>query len=54
MNWVDMHVHSRFSFDGKADSAEECEAAIRRGLHGICFTEHFSADPLDVSYGVLD
>ena len=54
MNRVDMHVHSRFSFDGKSDMLEECKVAMDKGLSGICFTDHFSVDPLDVSYGVLD
>jgi histidinol-phosphatase (PHP family) len=54
MNLVDMHVHSIFSFDGKDSLLQECEAALEKELCGICFTEHFSADKFDVSYGVLD
>ena len=54
MEQYDMHVHSRFSFDGKDELPKECAAARERGIAGLCFTEHFSVDPADVSYGVLD
>ncbi len=49
----DQHVHTTFSFDGKMAMEEACDAAVRKGLSGLTFTEHFSVDPLDVSYGVL-
>lgn len=54
MQCYDQHVHSTFSFDGQAQLADECAAAAAAGLAGLTFTEHFSVDPLDVSYGVLD
>ena len=54
MEQYDMHVHSRFSFDGKDELPKECAAARERGIAGLCFTEHFSVDPADVSYGVRD
>ena len=37
----DCHVHSDISPDGKASMEEMCEAAIRRGLSEIVFTEHY-------------
>ena len=53
MERYDQHVHSSYSFDSQERLEDECEAALQRGLRGITFTEHFSVDPLDVSYGVL-
>jgi len=54
MKVIDMHVHTAFSFDGRSTVEEECQTAFSNNLSGICFTEHFSVDPADVSYGVLD
>lgn len=39
---VDMHVHSRASGDSDADPEELILRAIKIGLHGIAFTEHYS------------
>lgn len=39
---VDLHVHSRFSGDNDSDPEESVMQAIRRGLTGIAFTEHYS------------
>ena len=54
MKIVDYHVHSKNSFDGKETVEEMCKRAIELGIYEICFTEHFSVDPRDVSFGVLD
>lgn len=54
MDLYDCHTHSTFSFDGKAGLEEQCQAAWDKGMKGICFTEHFSVDERDVSYGVMD
>jgi len=54
MEVVDYHVHSNNSFDGKNSIEEMCRKAIEKNLSEICFTEHFSVDPRDVSYRVLD
>lgn len=53
MKKYDQHVHSSFSFDSKELLENECHEAIRKDLQGLTITEHFSVDPLDVSYGVL-
>lgn len=39
---VDLHVHSRFSGDNDSDPEESIMRAIRLGLTGIAFTEHYS------------
>lgn len=39
---VDMHVHTMHSGDNDAEPIETIEEAIRRGLDGIAFTEHYS------------
>ena len=54
MKVVDYHVHSNNSFDGKNSIEEMCKKAIEINLSEICFTEHFSVDPRDVSYHVLN
>ena len=54
MKIIDYHVHSTNSFDGKSTIGEMCRKGMEMGLSEICFTEHFSVDPRDVSYGVLD
>jgi predicted metal-dependent phosphoesterase TrpH len=39
---VDLHVHSKYSGDNPSDPDETILHAIRKGLHGIVFTEHYS------------
>ena len=43
----DQHLHSRHSMDSKTAPADNVEAAIRRGLAGLTFTEHFDTHPDD-------
>jgi len=43
----DQHLHSRHSFDSKADPSENVEAAVEKRLAGLTFTEHFDAHPDD-------
>lgn len=54
MEIFDQHNHSSFSFDSDTSVEEKCRGAIKLGLAGICLTEHFSVDELDVSFGYLD
>ncbi|MCC6629088.1 MAG: histidinol-phosphatase HisJ family protein [Chloroflexi bacterium] len=44
---VDSHVHSTFSCDGRATTAEMVEQAIRLGVRELTFTEHIDLDPGD-------
>ena len=47
---IDLHVHSRFSGDTDAEPEELIMHAIKQGLHGIAFTEHYSyevSEPLE-------
>jgi len=41
----DFHMHSKVSFDGKADAAAMVSAAEAMGLREICFTEHIDYTP---------
>lgn len=56
---IDLHVHSRYSGDNDADPEEAVLAAIKLGLHGIAFTEHYwyaaseHAERLSELYGRL-
>lgn len=43
MLW-DTHMHTRFSTDSKAEPSAMAEEAIRRGLAGICITDHLDYD----------
>ena len=47
MKLYDQHLHSRHSFDSKADPARNVERAIELGLAGLTFTEHFDVHPDD-------
>ena len=47
---ADMHIHSRFSVDGKDDVMTMCRVAIGSDMGYICFTEHFDMNPRD--YGI--
>lgn len=40
----DLHIHSRFSFDSRADPARIVAAARKRGLRGIAVTDHDSIE----------
>lgn len=47
MTLYDQHLHSRHSFDSKAEPVGNVEAAIGKGLAGLTFTEHFDVHPDD-------
>ncbi len=54
MDLYDQHLHSKHSFDSKADPRENVEAAIERGLSGLTFTEHYDVNPDDWKSCVYD
>lgn len=39
---VDLHCHSKYSHDTYLEPERVIERALRCGLDGVCFTEHFS------------
>lgn len=43
MLW-DTHMHCHFSGDSEASPRDMIESAIRKGLSGICFTDHLDLD----------
>lgn len=43
MLW-DTHMHSHFSGDSQASMEDMAEAAVRKNLDGICFTDHLDID----------
>ena len=43
-NLYDMHIHTHFSGDSEALPADIANAAIAKGLAGICFTDHQDLD----------
>ncbi|QGQ47674.1 histidinol-phosphatase HisJ family protein [Metabacillus sediminilitoris] len=54
MYLMDYHHHTNHSFDSKAIMREVCKEAINKGLNEICFTEHFSLNPVVPTYGHMD
>ena len=44
MDYFDCHMHSSFSGDSETPPKEMIEEAKRRGLSGICFTDHLDLD----------
>ncbi len=46
---VDYHTHTSFSADSDAAMADQCRAAIHRGLRQIAFTEHEDHNPKDMT-----
>ncbi len=47
MLYADLHMHTRFSSDGKDELPDMCEAALKAGMTGAAFTEHYDALPPD-------
>ncbi|MEA4823085.1 MAG: histidinol-phosphatase HisJ family protein [Clostridiaceae bacterium] len=45
VKYADLHMHSKFSFDGKGDLFAMCEAAEKLGASALAFTEHWDALP---------
>ena len=48
---MDYHHHTNHSFDSIASMVEICKKAIENKIQEICFTEHFSVNPLAPTYG---
>jgi len=48
---MDYHHHTNHSFDSTARMVDVCKKAIENGIQEICFTEHFSVNPLAPTYG---
>lgn len=45
---LDYHMHSKVSFDGRAETAQMVAAAEKAGLREICFTDHLDYEPLAI------
>ncbi len=48
---IDLHVHSKYSGDTDSDPEESILHAIKHGLHGIAFTEHYyyeASEPVEI------
>ncbi|WP_075981261.1 histidinol-phosphatase HisJ family protein [Bacillus massilinigeriensis] len=54
MYLMDYHHHTNYSHDSNAIMEDVCKNAIERGIKEICFTEHFSLNPLVNTYDYLD
>lgn len=51
MYLMDYHHHTNHSFDSTASMVDICKKAIENEIQEICFTEHFSVNPLAPTYG---
>ncbi|TYR80330.1 histidinol-phosphatase HisJ family protein [Priestia megaterium] len=54
MYLMDYHHHTNHSFDSKAVMKEVCATAIEKNVKEICFTEHFSLNPMAPTYGHIN
>lgn len=54
MDLMDYHIHTKHSFDSNSEMRSVCVEAKNRGMKEICFTEHFSVNPINPTYGYLD
>lgn len=45
MDIFDQHLHSKLSFDSRADPADNVRRGIEVGLAGLSFTEHYDSHP---------
>ena len=43
-NRIDLHMHTKSSFDGNFSALEMCESAIANELSTIAITDHFDVD----------
>ena len=44
---ADVHMHSNFSHDSGSTPEEMVKGAVSKGLHTICFTDHFDKDDME-------
>jgi histidinol-phosphatase (PHP family) len=51
---MDYHHHTNHSFDSTANMVDVCKKAIENEIQEICFTEHFSVNPLAPTYGHIN
>ncbi len=54
MDLIDYHLHTNNSFDSSANMEDICRLAVEKQIKEICFTEHFSVNPLVPTYGHLN
>src|SRR5438067_1370529 len=54
MYLIDYHHHTNNSFDSTAVMEDVCRRAIEKNIKEICFTEHFSLNPLAPTYGHMN
>ena len=52
--FVDYHVHSNHSCDGKSSIFEMCQRAIELGIEEIGFSEHMDFEPKDWGFGFFN
>lgn len=43
----DVHMHTSFSHDSKAEPEEMIKCAVKKGMESICFTDHYDKDDLE-------
>lgn len=54
MYLMDYHHHTNNSFDSTAIMEDVCIKAIENNIKEICFTEHYSVNPLAPTFGHMD
>ena len=51
--FVDMHVHSKFSIDGMSTMEDYCLIAGKTGTRVICFTEHVDFNSAEKNLSIV-
>ncbi|UCD35041.1 MAG: PHP domain-containing protein [Nitrospiraceae bacterium] len=51
---IDLHVHSKFSGDTDSEPEESVIHAVRAGLQGVAFTEHYSYEASEFAEGLRE
>lgn len=54
LKFVDYHVHSNHSCDGKSSIFEMCQKAIESGIAKIGFSDHMDFEPEDPGFGFFN
>ena len=51
--FVDMHVHTKFSIDGMSTMEDYCLIAGKTGTRVICFTEHVDFNSAEKNLSIV-
>lgn len=44
MYYIDLHTHTKYSFDSEAEPSDVCKSAVEKGIRVIALTDHYDVD----------